>query len=345
MFGAFRFLLAATVLIGHVFVDCPFHMGEAAVTDFFIISGYVMTCLIRDNYGAFGRPTLYFYADRFLRIFPQYIFYIAITQIGLLCFPFLFFSGFFKGTPSLSIFFANSLIVPVNYFFYFPALASYLLIPAAWSLGLEEQFYWIFPALVFKPWIGRITTALSVATFLTAYGEIIPSDIWGYRLLPGVLFIFMLGKSLADFNRTKDAEAFATALILYLLCVTLLAITLLQPEPLKNLSIHELTGVVLGFPIIVILSRLSRNKWDDIIGSSSYGIFLNHILIVNLLIRFDFFVGSRIEATLASLVLSTACSFGSYYLVEKTLVQYRMKIRKSCLDRFAEQKRIFQKAV
>jgi peptidoglycan/LPS O-acetylase OafA/YrhL len=168
MFGTFRFILASFVLISHVYAGSAFNIGEAAVVNFFVISGYVMTVLIRTHYPSLGKPTIYFYWDRFLRIFPQYLFYIGLTQVCLLLFQFEFFWGFFKGEPSLELFLLNALIVPVNYFFYMPELMSYLLIPAAWSLGLEEQFYWCFPALVLKPWVGRIATLASAVVFVSA---------------------------------------------------------------------------------------------------------------------------------------------------------------------------------
>jgi peptidoglycan/LPS O-acetylase OafA/YrhL len=327
MFGTFRYILAALVLMGHVFAYRPVNVGVAAVVNFFVVSGYVMTLLIRNNYPRLGKPTLYFYADRFLRIFPQYLLYVLITQICLLYIPFAFFSLFFRGEFSPGFFLLNVLIVPVNYFFVSPAFYTRLLVPPAWSLGLEEQFYWLFPPLVFKPWIGRALTLLSAIVFATAVGDFINGEIWGFRLLPGVLFMFMMGKNLADFNATRSKEALWTSVALYLFCVVMLVCVSFQWEPLEGYVIHELIGLVAGYPVIALLSKLPRRKWDESIGHCSYGVFLNHVLIVNLMAHFRFFMGDLHEIAAVALVLSTVASFASYHLVEKFVSRFRMKIR------------------
>jgi peptidoglycan/LPS O-acetylase OafA/YrhL len=327
MFGTFRYILAALVLIGHVFAYRPVNVGVAAVVNFFVVSGYVMTLLIRNNYPRLGKPMLYFYADRFLRIFPQYLLYVLITQICLFFIPFVFFNLFFRGEFSLEFFLLNVLIVPVNYFFISPAFYTRLLIPPAWSLGLEEQFYWLFPPLVFKPWIGRALTLLSAIIFGAAVGDFIDGELWGVRLLPGVLFMFMMGKNLADYNTTRSQESLWTSVALYLFCVVMLICVLFQWEPLDGYLIHELIGLVVGYPVIAVLSRLPRRKWDESIGQCSYGVFLNHFLIVNLMAHFRFFTGNVYEIAAVALILSTLASLASYHLVEKFVSRFRMKIR------------------
>ena len=126
-----------------------------------MLSGYVMTILIHQSYGQFGKSTIFFYADRALRIYPQYLLFLVIAQAADLYWNFNF--QMLSDDPSPWAFFLNSLIVPVNYPMYIPTLANYTLIPSAWSLALEEQFYWIFPMLVLIAWTGRV--AVVVATF------------------------------------------------------------------------------------------------------------------------------------------------------------------------------------
>jgi len=88
-------------------------------------------------------------------------------------------------------------IFPLN-FFQFPALGLYngQLLPQAWSLGLELSFYIVPPAIVFLPRIITWAVAVSLGIFLLAYLGLIHPDIYGYRLLPGVLFIFAVGRHL-----------------------------------------------------------------------------------------------------------------------------------------------------
>jgi hypothetical protein len=68
--GTFRFLLAATVMLGHYFPvypqPLPFVMyGTASVPAFYIVSGFLITLVLEERYG--GRIGL-FYSNRALRI-------------------------------------------------------------------------------------------------------------------------------------------------------------------------------------------------------------------------------------------------------------------------------------
>src|SRR6185312_2997152 len=287
MFGTFRVILAILVLLSHIFVNAQFNYGVSAVIGFLMISGYVMAVMIRQNYGKIGKSTLYFYADRFLRIYPQYFLFIVLTQIADLNWHFN--AYFLHTTPTPWKFFLNALIVPANYYMLLNhSISQYLLIPAAWSLGLEEQFYWIFPFLILIPWLGRATTIVSFTTYLIAAFGILNSELFAFRFLPGVIFIFLLGKNLAEYNLTKKRENLWTMISLYSATVilTLYMWFFSLNHLLEDYNNEVLAGIIIGFPMIVFLSRLQRQKWDEFLGHCSYGIFLCHILIKYIFTRF-----------------------------------------------------------
>ena len=112
-------------MAAHIYVWDAHFVGVGAVANFFIISGYVMAGIMRANYSHLGKPTLFFYLDRALRIFPQYLFYLLATQACLLCFDFRFMDWFYTGTPSSFLFLMNALIVPMNYFEFFPVIVLF----------------------------------------------------------------------------------------------------------------------------------------------------------------------------------------------------------------------------
>src|SRR5262245_27936262 len=69
--GAFRFLLAVMVVLGHL-VHTPYysHLGYYAVRAFFVLSGFVMTAALTEVYGFDGKR---FSVNRFLRLAPPYL--------------------------------------------------------------------------------------------------------------------------------------------------------------------------------------------------------------------------------------------------------------------------------
>ena len=325
MFGVFRYILAVLVLVSHVYTPVVFNYGVSAVICFFMISGYVMTQLIHANYSRLGKPTLYFYLDRFLRIFPQYFLFMMATQMALWIWPFQY--AFFKGPGSIDLFLMNLLIFPTNYFLLYPPLASYLLIPAAWSLGLEEQFYWVFPFLVLKKWLGRILTVASFSFYVAAVLGYFDTENFAFRLLPGMIFVFMLGKNLAEYRVTKSQENLGWLGAIYSACVVLTLCLWSQDYFWSSHTKEVQAGILLGFPILAGLSSLPRRSWDEWIGKSSYGIFLCHVLVLNFFIHFGIFLKSYEEAAGMLILFSTVLGFAGFYLVEAFVTPLRYRIR------------------
>ena len=71
MFGIFRTLLALVVVAGHLGpVDS---VGPYAVFGFYVLSGYLMTAIMRDRYGYTASGIGRYTANRLLRIYPVYL--------------------------------------------------------------------------------------------------------------------------------------------------------------------------------------------------------------------------------------------------------------------------------
>ena len=142
--------------------------GFIGVDVFFVISGFLISSLIvkRLNDGNFS--FLEFYARRVRRIFPALtIVLLAILTLGWFTLLPTEFLSLGKHTMAAAAFAANIL----NYFEagYFDAPASSKPLLHIWSLGVEEQFYFVFPALLLLAWRFRATTKvfalLGIASF------------------------------------------------------------------------------------------------------------------------------------------------------------------------------------
>lgn len=188
--GTLRYVLALLVVLTHTgFNIGRFIQGVSAVVIFFLISGFVMTALIQKSYPTVERMPA-FLLDRVMRLFPQFLFYLALTSTLM-----QFFVPTYALPPELGLelkyIVLNYLMLPMGFYMYVRP-DKWLIMPQGWSLGLELTFYMVLPfILAFRA--RGLTFALSMVVFILACTGMIPTNTWSYRLLPGTLFIFLCG--------------------------------------------------------------------------------------------------------------------------------------------------------
>lgn len=236
--GTLRFFLAIFVAISHMQLIQGFNIGVASVVVFYLLSGYVMTHSFLSNFNGKIQNVGYFYVDRMLRIYPLYLFYFCITVIFLLATNY--------GEPYFGVrsIIWNLLIIPLNFFMFSDAMnlihdpvfkTNFNVIPPAWSLGAELQFYLLIP-FILKFRLTKILFPLSFVVFLFAsYGEI-NTDYYGYRLLPGVLFIFLSGSLLYKIKHLDRNKSNILFLIGTFIATVLLLIVLAFSDIIVNSS-------------------------------------------------------------------------------------------------------------
>lgn len=286
MLGTFRLVLALMVAISHVvprraeldpgvahWLPNP---GVIAVIGFYLISGYVMTGLLRNHFPT-RRSIPAFWFDRALRLYPQYLFVAGLTLTWMLM------TGarteYLQYTPDLWDLLANLLIVPLN-FYMFNGTDRFSLVPPAWSLGAEVQFYLLLPVLLL--WRARLVGFLvSLFIYILAGMQVIESDWYGFRLLPGVLFVFLLGSYLYDLQRSDTGHAAARRLVVGAAAGAAgfgLLLAALGKLVLSHTA-ETLLGIVLCLPLLWLLGMRRRRSWDERLGDLAYGVFLNHFLV------------------------------------------------------------------
>ena len=314
--GCYRLLLACLVVMGHVGASIAgYDPGVVAVVSFFLLSGYVMTGLVERHYSEPGRVGLY-YLDRALRLFPQFLLYslatiFAVEALGLR-------HTWLAAPPSALSDLVQLTILPLNFVMLFPDM----LMPQGWSLGLEGFFYLLFPFVLLSG--KRLPfTAGSLLIFALAYAGRLPQEWFGFRLLPGVLFVFLLG----SFIRRPEPKLGPAPLLF----VLTLAVAALAASPLvyaKHVRILEvLAGLILGLPIVWGLARARiANRFDALAGDVSYGVFLNHNLLLPGVAAL--LPGASHALTLAALIpLSMALAYASYRVVETPALALRHRLR------------------
>ncbi|MBT8410525.1 MAG: hypothetical protein KJP02_01835, partial [Octadecabacter sp.] len=83
--GALRFILASTVVLGHLF-NVP-HIGHMSVFFFFVLSGYLMTFVMQRSYGYSISGWKAFWVNRILRLYPTYLIVVALSVVVLSVIP------------------------------------------------------------------------------------------------------------------------------------------------------------------------------------------------------------------------------------------------------------------
>lgn len=330
--GTYRLLLAAMVMSYHVgFLPIAgFNQGPVAVISFYLISGYVMTKLMQKHFSTISRVPL-FYLDRAARLLPQLYFYMlaGLSLVIITGVPVQYLSKCTAQTVAL-----NFLVVPLDFFNHWKPLREVgfcQLDPPAWSIGLEITFYLFAPAIVLVPKLTRLAAFTSVAIFLYAWLGFVHVFVFGYSLLPGTLFMFLVGASFAN----PELIHKQLPLIVWLSAtVMLIAVWIFPSLAADPLNYEILIGLIIGIPALAVLSRLempnaasrwsSLHKLDSLLGNYSYGVFLNHYLLIWLALLAGIVPADHLVAfALASLALSAF----SFHIVEAPVLKLRRAFR------------------
>lgn len=319
--GTVRLVLALAVLLSHAGLRVGYlNPGVTAVIGFYLISGYVMAGLVHRHYDEPSRVHR-FYLDRVLRLFPQYLVYAGLTLAWFA------YTGtrteFLQQEPSWRDIANNLLIVPLNFYMY-TGVDTFTLIPPAWSLGAELQFYLLAPLMLLWPRVGIALAALSLGVHAAALHGVLHTDWYGYRLLAGVLWVFAAGMLMFHAHRHRPAWARLMAWGAPLLA--LLAYLYLRRLGLHTAPYHQevLIGWGAGVPLLHWAGRFKGGKLDHIAGDVSYGVFLNHFL----LIWFLFPLPGRTPLQLAALAMcSVLLSWVTQHWIEKPVLAWRRRLR------------------
>ena len=335
-------MLAVGVMFSHIPLDRlvylgwrqgaigDIYVGSVAVMMFCAISGYVMTKLVHTHFLPSGtsseqfKTVLHYYVDRAARLFPQFLVYSSLTLaiIGLVETRTSYWDRLSLGDVVI-----NMLMIPLGFNQWFPSVG--LLIPQAWSLGLEWCFYLLIPwVLALRRW--SVVYALGYASqafFLLPFLGVINPFIFGYQLLPGVLYVFVIGMCQAD----SDARRRRTFELTTLLFGISLLVGLLYVFDLSHLDGAMTQEVLIGGLLSVLFGRFLRNSKshgvDSLLGNLSYGVFLNHILVIELLAVPFASERRTIAFFLAVLVISTALSFMTFTAFERPVLRWRRGLR------------------
>ena len=313
MFGGYRFVLAALVALSHFGVQIAgFNPGQWAVISFYTLSGLLMERQFQ-KLSLGGNGTLVFYLDRFLRVYPLYLFVLLLAWVG--------------NPLSWTDAFDNVTLLPLDYSD-FTGVPS--LIETAWSLACEVHFYILVPLLVLCP-VKALRIILSSSLSLFALSPFLPhSTFFAFDGLPGILFTFASGILI---NR-KDFRFIKAVCAVMASFLAVFGFTKLFHAGLPTgIHINVAIGYLIAITAIPCLDRFSpKMKWDIILGLFSYPLFLCHVIAAQF-VRGRFSISNPFALLLISiifaaiLILIVEVPFDRIRYKMRTIVQGKMRER------------------
>jgi len=211
-FDGLRAVAVIGVLLSHG-DERTWSLGWSGVILFFVLSGFLITGLLLDAKGADPRYFRNFYARRALRIFPVYYLVLAMTVLFVAWLVpgsrAAILSGPFSGDWGWFAVYLQNYTMPTLA----PSTPLPRLLAHTWSLAVEEQFYLLWPAVVWC--CSRRALAATCLVMLVA-GPASRSAVFAWSgnpflalaALPGQCDALAAGALLALLVRRSDAARF-----------------------------------------------------------------------------------------------------------------------------------------
>lgn len=318
--GFLRFVLALCVLVSHTPL-LSFEIGVVAVVVFYMLAGFVMAHLYFDVFASNAHRVHALLCDRLLRIYPLYLYAFA------LCSGFVLLFDFHSPHFTLANVAAHLLVIPLNYcmFFDFGILTRAFepeLNHLTWSLGAEIQAYLVLLLGFVCPLFLRLFAALSFAVFLCAIFGIIDTDIYGYRLLVGIFFVFALGSWQ---RRLKGNATMAFAFIVSCVALALFGIGKLFAIVFLPYAREVLLGLALA-PWLIMLFRHRHWRGNRLLGALSYGIFLTHTPAMWILESCGIPKSASLGYVGAVVALAIMLALFGIVAIERPIERYRLRV-------------------
>lgn len=296
--------------------------GYLGVDIFFSISGYLITTIIYRETSFSGASVIGFYLRRIRRIIPM----ILLVSLASLI------TGLIVMLPDdlenlcqsiiATNFFSNNVLLLLTSFNYWNGANDYKPLMHTWSLGIEEQFYLLYPFifLLFSAERKRrfitplliIFTSLSVLQYLYSSAEAAK-----FYLLPYRFFELSLGGLAAILFMNKPIHG-----RYHLLSLSVILAILLFNWHLPN-SITLLLTAVSSAGILIpsgkryrLSTWMLQNKLMAAIGKISFSLYMWHQMV---LAYTRYFLAEQIGWQQASIiiVLVFLLSILSYFLIEQ----------------------------
>ena len=284
-----RAVAVSIVILYHVGIEA-FSGGYVGVDIFFVISGFLIFSLILEelSLGTFSFSN--FYQRRIKRIFPALFLVIFCTTVPayLILIP----DDFLEYSRSIT---ATSLFIPNLFFWintgYFNSDVDLKPLIHTWSIGVEEQFYIIFPVILFfiYKWARRYLIPFFVIvafiSLLLAEQFVLTKPAATFYLLPTRIWEFLCGGLLAMLFNSYSVPPLKKIMaeVVMIIGVILIGFAVLTFDSSTPVPSVYLLIPILGTMLVIVFGKqktmvgsILRSRVLVFLGLTSYSTYLWH---------------------------------------------------------------------
>lgn len=319
---ALRFFAALCVMLSHIelikaYFSLPnqfntpvfFELGGIGVSFFFVLSGFLITHLLFKEKEKNGQVSIVkFYWRRVYRIWPLYY---LLVFLGFFVFPYFSMVRLDYFADQMEIYFVPQLILNV---IILPNIGYALFQPIPhighlWSIGIEEQFYLIWPWIIRKVknygyffilgivlliFLKLISLGLFYEGFLSEKVKKIIAMSKFENMMIGALGAYLLKVNHALLRLVYQPVVLFVSLALIPILI------FYTPQSIQD-GIYLLYALIFAVIILnVSTNRASFLKIDHVfvnkLGTYSYGIYMYHFFIVAIVVKTTLFFINPFES-------------------------------------------------
>ncbi len=323
------------VVVSHIFLsrgyeDKFYITGNLGVRIFFVISGFlIIRILINEIYKASAVNLKTFYFRRVLRIFPACYFYLAVIY---------FFTNLYPTNSTQN--FSPAVFYATDYFFSQPTIQH------TWSLAVEEQFYLVFPLILWLTNLKTFRKFIIAVILLTPLLRYFSADVtaavgsydqlkiaWNFHtnmdIIASGCLLALYENSLHEnrfYKRFLQSPVLFSVSVASIICLAFfadynIALFYLVGMTMMNLLImisidwlivnpQSLLGIILNLRPVCLLGLLSYSIY---LWQQPFSFYKEHLL------------WTHFPLNLFCILIT---SLISYYLIEKIFLDYRKNVEK-----------------
>ncbi|MFH7766357.1 acyltransferase family protein [Acinetobacter sp. BSP-28] len=331
---------AVLLVIFHHLKIPYFNGGFIGVDIFLVISGYLITKNIKNeklNTANFSFKN--FYNRRVIRLAPSFFFVILTSMIAFFFILTPEEWGEFLKTAIASIFLTSNIYYTSLLNNYFTINSETTPLLHLWSLGLEEQFYLIWPILLilllkFKHKTILIVILLAIIFLIfISHIHVTKNPIAAYYLLSSRFFEFLFGAILNFIKPVKIPKNISFLIGIFLILLLIITSTLINQDSIFPSYIAAIP-CLLSALYIIFASGFQHEKIKalEYIGKISYPMYLWHWPIISYLTILSFSLNTTQKILI--ICLTILLSIVTYEFIEKKISKKFINNNKSFIYLF-----------
>lgn len=354
--NTYRFFAFFAVFLFHIGV---FDGGYLGVQAFFVLSGYLLTPILLETKKNTKNLTTFlknFLTRRFLRIFPLYYLYLLILLLTIVIFGLKEYSYFLSLKQQLIYGFTYT----YNLYHKTSFFEHNMFITHFWSLAVEEQFYLVWPFIIYYISIKNLKNFLILIVILGPFfrliiGQTAGLEIYSFKIIEDIdLAVYLSTLSHFDafaiggiFGISPNFKINKNNVLIFIISIIIIGLMFNY----YNSGILNLRSIgypsfmrgsykyVWGYSLLNLcfclllvalrdrkfMSGIFENKILASLGLISYGLYVYHFGII-WIVRNVFDDSNKLVHILISFTLTILVSYISFYLFEKYFMNLKDKL-------------------